>query len=86
MKQTPKPDRQFCIRARWGTSGFFLFGLLLVIIACNMPTKSNGTLDSTKAALNVQSTVNAQQASQNAQATVKAGEATRIALSLAPGA
>lgn len=79
MKQTPKHDRPDRKRARWGISGLFLFGLLLVITACNMPTKTNSSLDSTKAVLDVQSTVNAQQASQNAQATVRAGEATRIA-------
>lgn len=53
--------------------------IMLLLSACNLPNNSGGSLDSTRAALDVQATIQAQQSELNAQTTAIAEEETRIA-------
>lgn len=75
----PKDD---CYRSKVIRATVISFGVILftTLSACNLPVGSSDTsLEATKAALNVQATLQAQQANQNTQATSDAADATRIA-------
>ena len=56
-----------------------IFIIALLLSACNLPSNNDDSLDSTRASLNVQATLQAQQSEINAQATAIALDATRIA-------
>ncbi len=56
-----------------------IFIIALLLSACNLPSNNDDSLDSTRASLNVQATLQAQQSEINAQATAIAVDATRIA-------
>jgi len=82
MNNIPRTDEIRQIKHRTGIAGPLTALIILCTIllsACNLPSSSDNSLDSTQAALNVQTTIQAQQLDLNNQATAIAGDATRIA-------